>query len=516
MTDQVTNLEQLRYSLQLSLDKDKNREDRNRLGQFSTPFHLAQDIFKFAEKLIPQDVPIRFLDPAAGTGVFFSSLHDVFTAGRIEESIGYEIDPDYGIPAAEIWNPLGFKIKISNFTTASPDSKFNLVICNPPYVRHHHIGTDEKARLQQKTAISCGMELSGLAGLYCHFMGLTHRWLAKGAVSGWLIPSEFMDVNYGSAVKNYLLNRVTLLRIHRFDPSDLQFADALVSSAVVWFINEPPPENHLVKFSYGGTVTNPIITRNLSSQELMREGKWTRFPKSEVRSHKVTPILSDYFRIKRGIATGNNSFFILSEDEIKARELPMKAFRPILPGPRYISGGEINSDESGNPCLERKLFLLDLRLSENEIKIQLPSVWKYLEDGKSMGFHKTYICQHRSVWYFQDSRPSPPIVCNYLGRSDTKVGKPFRFILNNSKATIANVYLALYPHPFVEAAFKSDQSLKRTIWTVLNQLTPEQLLGEGRVYGGGLHKLEPSELANVSAEAIASLLPTKKSQESLL
>jgi hypothetical protein len=42
-----------------------------------------------------------------------------------------------------------------------------------------------------------------------------------------LIPSEFMDVNYGAAVKRYLLNKVTLLHIHRFDPHDVQFGDAL-------------------------------------------------------------------------------------------------------------------------------------------------------------------------------------------------------------------------------------------------------------------------------------------------
>ena len=41
-------------------------------------------------------------------------------------------------------------------------------------------------------------------------------------------------------MERYLRERVTLLHIHRFDPGDVQFADALVSSAVVWFRNSPP------------------------------------------------------------------------------------------------------------------------------------------------------------------------------------------------------------------------------------------------------------------------------------
>lgn len=34
-------------------------------------------------------------------------------------------------------------------------------------------------------------------------------------------------------------------------------------------------------------------------------------------------------------------------------------------------------------------------------------------------------------------RPPAPFVYTYLGRSDKKSGRPFRFILNNSKATAA-------------------------------------------------------------------------------
>jgi adenine-specific DNA-methyltransferase len=45
------------------------------------------------------------------------------------------------------------------------------------------------------------------------------------------------------------------------------------------------------------------------------------------------------------------------------------------------------------------------------------------------------------------------------------------------------------------------------VWSVLNSIGTDQLLSEGRVYGGGMFKLEPKELANVDATAIAALMP---------
>lgn len=153
------------------------------------------------------------------------------------------------------------------------------------------------------------------------------------------------------------------------------------------------------------------------------------------------------------------------------------------------------------------VFLLDTRLHENEIKNRYPKLWTYLEKGKEKGIHDGYICSHRSPWYSQENRPPAPIVCTYIGRGNTKRGRPFRFILNESRATVANVYLAMYPTPLLARALKSDKALIHRVWRVLNSISTEQLLSEGRVYGGGMFKLEPKELANVDATTIAELIP---------
>jgi len=499
--------EESRLTLQAALDAAKSQAERNRMGQFSTPPALARDILAYARGLLPEGTPVRFLDPAIGTGAFYAALRQVFPARSIERAGGFEIDPHYGEPAAQLWQGTGLDLALADFTHAKPEPRFNLVVCNPPYVRHHHMDNEEKARLHQATMRASDMRLSGLAGLYCHFLGLTHAWMEEGGIAAWLIPSEFMDVNYGQAVKRYLLRQVTLLHIHRFDPSDVQFADALVSSAVVWFRKSPPPAGHAATFSFGESLAQPKTVRQVPLEALAAEPKWTRFPMAAVRAKNTEPTISDFFRIKRGIATGDNSFFILTEEELRARDLPRSAFRPILPSPRYVKSDIIEADENGEPHLDRRLFLLDPGLPETEIRQRFPSLWSYLEEGKARRLHERYLCRHRSLWYAQENRPAAPIVCTYLGRGDAKSGRPFRFILNRSRATVANVYLAMYPTAPLAHALQQRPELIRAVWEALNRITPAELLGEGRVYGGGLHKLEPKELANVPVPGIAALLP---------
>ena len=46
----------------------------------------------------------------------------------------------------------------------------------------------EKQRLKVRTQVACGVEINGLAGLYCYFLGLSHAWMANGGLAGWFHP----------------------------------------------------------------------------------------------------------------------------------------------------------------------------------------------------------------------------------------------------------------------------------------------------------------------------------------
>lgn len=92
-------------------------------------------------------------------------------------------------------------------------------------------------------------------------------------------------------------------------------------------------------------------------------------------------------------------------------------------------------------------------------------------------------------------------------------GRPFRFIWNHSMATATNVYLMLYPKPALDNVLSDKPELFEQVWKALDRISDEALMGEGRVYGGGLHKLEPRELGNTLGERILEILPKRSVSE---
>src|SRR5579863_3074819 len=326
-----------RQEHQTRLDGLKTASERNKWGQFATPHALALSITRYAREQAGEE-PVSFLDPAIGTGSFYSALRQTFAPKAIKAATGIELDPLFAKSAEDLWGESGLHIVRGDFTKQEPPAtRFNLVLTNPPYVRHHHLSGPEKSRLKTRLAESLNMEISGLAGLYCYFLLLCHDWMEEQGLAIWLIPSEFMDVNYGVTLRRYLTERVTLLHIHRFCPTDVQFTDALVSSAVVVFRKSPPPPGHRVRFSFGGPIDEPQTEAQVPVDALRHSRKWTQFPARMTVESIDELTLGDLFTIKRGLATGSNSFFILDDEEIRHWHIPRRFLKPILPGPRYLT-----------------------------------------------------------------------------------------------------------------------------------------------------------------------------------
>lgn len=493
-----------RVRLQKTLDSQKTPKERNMKGQFATPYPLAYSIMLKAKALC-QKQNVNFIEPSIGLGSFYAAFRNVF-GQKAGHALGFEIDKHYYNPAKELWAKENLDLRNADFLQESPDKEcFDLLVANPPYVRHHYIDTGTKKELQKQVLQNTGIKISGLAGLYCYFLILSEKWLADGALSCWLIPSEFLDVNYGKAVKQYLLECVDLVCVHKFRADDVQFEDALVSSTVVFFRKCKPTESK-IEFSCGADVGNPSKKRMIDRTDLVASSKWSNWfiEDTPQRSTSDECKLGHFFTVKRGIATGGNDFFVVDKNVIEKYNIPPKFLKPILPSPRYLKEDIIVTDNEGNIALPQKLYLFSCNVSEKLLKEKYPNVWEYIQEGLKRGINKGYICSHRPLWYYCEDRKPAPFVIPYMGRGDSSK-KMFRFILNQTEAITTNVYLLLYPKENYTRCL-TDTKLLNEVWHTLNEVTSEQFALNGREYGGGLHKLEPKELLNISVPTLPSLL----------
>lgn len=503
----ISDLEVERLVRQELLDAERTALERNKLGQFATPPELAEDIVRAALARTTAG-RLNFLEPSCGSGSFFSALLRCCERERLGQAIGVELDERFAATADDLWGPSGLEVVRADFTNwaAHSDYRADLLIANPPYVRHHHLLAEQKAVLPGLVESSSGIRPSGLAGLYVYFVLLSHRLLAPGAISAWLIPSEFLDVNYGKALKQYLREEVTTLQIHQFDPLDVQFDDALVTSTVIIFENTSPSSRAAkTAFTFGGSVSAPTSSQDLDLSGLPVTGKWSRCWTDSDISGSDGPVLGDVFKVRRGIATGSNKFFIRPRAEILQRGISERFVQPILPSGRYITSLVVESEPDGWPRNVEQLGLLGSGLPEDELKELDPLLWEYFCSSPD-SVRDAYLVRGRKPWYRQELREPSPFLCTYMGRGVDE-DHPFRFIRNRSQAIATNVFLMLYPTAEVQPHLAEHPETLESLHDALLGYTATDLRRGGRVYGGGLHKIEPKELTQLPADRLVKVLP---------
>lgn len=493
-----------RLDIQVQLDSERTSVERNKDGQFATPPALARVVADYVLSLLPEMDKVRVLEPSCGSGAFISAVVDALPAER-REIVGVEMDPRFVEAARTLWAD-DAEIVHSDYLAwlQAGDCEFDLLVANPPYVRHHHMTADQKNDRNALAARASDTKVSKLAGLYVYFVLTSQLRLAKGAVATWLVPSEFMTVNYGDALRTFLAEKVTTVRIHTFDAEDGQFDDALVTSCVVTYRNEPPREGHTIRLTTGPDYAAPIVDAEVPVSSFRNENKWPRlFPNAHVEG-EATHVLGDFFAVRRGIATGNNKFFIHDRDTLLAEGITDKFLTPILPSPRDLKAESVNEKSDGWPDLPQHLALIDCQVPLDALRELDPVLHDRLAHAPA-AVTSGYLVKGRKPWYRQEQRGGAPIVITYMGR--VRDGSaPFRFIRNRTRATFTNAYLGLFPTAALTSAVTDTAAALDIACRALGELTAATLMDSGREYGGGLQKLEPKELASLPADSMVAAL----------
>jgi adenine-specific DNA-methyltransferase len=458
-----------------------------------TPPELAASIAGCALSYLDASALIDFGDPAVGTGAFFGALLKQVSSDRVRSAIGIDISDEQVRAARRRWQKWDMKVLPGDYLHMDQLPPRNLVLANPPYLRHQSIPADYKLELRQRASARLGMKVSGRSGQYVYFLLLAHDWLAEGGIAGWLIPSEFMQTAYGRAVRQYLSERVQLLRIHKFGIADPQFENAEVLPVAVFFRKASPHPEDLVEFTAGGTLEDPNRVEQISCGRLRARDKWT-VPWNFTPTNGAEGVrIGELFAVTRGIATGANEFFILEREIARRMKLPDEVLRPILPKTRQLDNDIVEVCPDGFPDVHPQLCLLDCSLPMEKIQREYPELATYLKAGAKNGLLNRTLVGRRDPWYRQEWRAPAPFLCTYMGRMSSTKG-PIRFIWNRSEAVATNTYLMMYPTERLADLLKNRPALEEELFASMRRASMTSILAIARQHAGGLHKVEPKEL----------------------
>ena len=461
-----------------------------------TPPELATAIARYAVSLMdPGDPAVHFGDPAVGNGAFYAALLQVVARERIASAVGVDIGWEQVEMARSRWGHRGLDVMRADYLHMERLQPRTLILANPPYLRHQGIPAAYKTRLRERASVIMGTRIDGKAGQYVYFLILSHKWLADGGVGAWLIPSGFMRSRYGRDVRRYLTEEVSLVRIHEFGAEDPQFENAKVLTAVVVFRKGKPNLDRTAMLSIGGSLEAPERSRFVSVGALKSQDRWAVWCR-EANGGGSRVCIGDLFSVRRGIATGANEFFVLSRDAARARGLPDRALRPILPKSRRLKSDVVERAEDGWPEVDPQLCVVDCELSEEEITARYPELSKYLASARGLGILERNLVRHRNPWYRQERRLPTMFLCTYMGRGSAE-HLPLRFIWNKSDAIATNAYLMMYPNQKLARVLGEAPTASREVFATLRRAAAGTIGEYWRTYLGGLRKIEPGELLEV-------------------
>jgi adenine-specific DNA-methyltransferase len=465
-----------------ALELTNSRERRYALGQFFTPEPIAE----FMAAVINEIKPLTVLDPGVGGGVLLRAV------GPGPKRFGCDVDPEAVRLATESLATQGGKLEIieGDFLDRASwpfsASHFDAVIANPPYIRHHNLATKHKALAKHYSELF-GTTVSSLSGSYVYFFLEALLRLREDGRLVFITPAEFLDVRYGGAVKEALLSHCRIEDVVVLEMEDLAFDGVLTTSAITIATKRATRKRRLrmTEGSFNGAIE---LDRRvvLTGDQVAPMAPWTPLLPSRAERIKAltrgrTAKLGDYARIRRGIGSGDNSFFCLTQAQVDEWGIEAEFLVPVVVGAKDLpnNGSALTRGfwEQRRAAGTRCWLLWCHR---PKAKLAGTNVLRYLERGEELRLPERFNCRTRDPWYgVEQVRPADFFV-TYMSRQRA------RFIRNEAGARCMTSLLNLWVKEGVDA-----DGLRAVLEDEANA---EILRAFGRTYGGGLGKIEPNDL----------------------
>lgn len=472
---------------------------RRRLGAFYTPIKLTEILCDWAITEPAQ----KILEPCFGGCQFLDSailrFRQLGNARPAQNLFGCDIDPiafeHLGERFGSSWPPENFhrldflKTELGTFGTSGFDSS----IGNPPYIRHSQF-SDAQREAVSRWRDANNFSLDKKAGLWVYFLLHALTFLNNGGKLAWVLPGSFITSQYSAAVREFIAARFE--RVLAVCLGERLFLSEGTEERSVLLLAEGYQQqtkkqmhvSHCQDISkIKGIISHwaerpddfDILGTNANESAVPPE---IRSVMQEIAGNNAVTVLGDMARVKIGLVTGNNKFFIKSSSAWQTLNIPRKNLRAVIPRIAWLQGIVLNPSglqgviDNDAPCLmldtSRKPWgksLQDFLLTYPEEKLNSTATFKKRED-----------------WHYPFDDQTPDAFLAYI----THFGP--RLVVNRTDVNATN---SLYRVFFAKGVTLKSQKLAAiSIHTTFSQLWAEAV---GRACGAGALKLEPSEVIKI-------------------
>lgn len=463
---------------------DTSPEHRKQFAQFFTPLYIVE---LMTEWLLGSNSLHNVVEPAFGLGIFSRRLLSKKKDLLIK---GFELDEVIFNKAKNLFkDKKNVNLILQDYIFNDWKNKYDGIICNPPYFKFHDYNNVQTIK-EIKKYLKC--DLSQTSNLYTLFLLKSLYQLNTNGRCAYILPSEFLNSDYGKKIKSYLINTKMLRYVILFDCNESIFKDAITTASILLFANDTNNKHvqfiNIKKFSDIENIKNIIKTYPeykyqttiIQQSKLSSDVKWKNYyqiPNTD-KFKNIIPF-SDYAKVVRGIATGANDYFTFNISKAKQFCIDEKFLLPCICKSTDIKNSYFTQYDFEKLKKDNKnIFLINAENNTDR------NVTEYLRLGELNKINKKYLTSHRSPWYAIEKRLPAPIWVSVFNR------KGLRFIRNEANILNLTTFHCIY------TKFKDNNNLNINLFfAYLLTDTAKQIFEDNsREYGNGLKKFEPNDL----------------------
>jgi hypothetical protein len=365
-------------------------------------------------------------------------------------------------------------------------------IGNPPYIRYHGFSGFDRSRGLAR-AKAQGVTLTNLASSWAHFVVHAAGFLRPRGRLALVLPAELLHTDYGSAVRQFLLERFPSVVILAFDRP--VFVDARVDAVLLLASHDDDFGVRVIRLRDESELASVAIATSSNGSGNGQALRWSA--SIDVKAANVyeralsgngLDRLGAIASVDIGFVSGSNKFFVLTRERAAELSLPRDTLTPTVRRP---------SDTPGLETRDEELYLLLDLAGRTALS---PEVLNYLEHGEELGIPMGFKARNRKPWYaVRVPRKLGDGLLPYMSHFGP------RLIANQHMARSTNLLHGVTLFPGAPSVVALSAAMAGSLTLLSAEI-------EGRAYGGGVLKLETREAERLAIPRIDVALGSRLEQ----